>query len=315
MRCRRRVPCLCTHCGGLAWSSRLYESQIIELSRASGPGEGQQNNRKLNEPCARRQIRINWTRLEKSPVCSAELQTTNESSAWSTGIVSGGCGKRGNPSCRGEGAVVCPSLGQGVPKTPLFCAILRDVIISSHMVNALVQEITAMEGGWQLRRPAERTLLITAAFLHCASLRDCQQDVGRTHVDKGMAYSFRSRSPLFAQRRGAEFLGGMSGIADIPKGRGPYPGRTASDPGSANSTSTTDYVSPAQLHSLSYPRKRRSFPACSPLESSHPFARLQPTAAYLYLPTMIPCHRALVLGSVAPPSKFYRIKGCMPMEA
>ena len=181
-----------------------------------------------------------------------------------------------------------------------------------------------MEGGWQLRRPAERTLLITAAFLHCASLRDCQQDVGRTHVDKGMAYSFRSRSPLFAQGRGAEFLGGMSGIADIPKGRGPYPGRTASDPGSANSTSTTDYVSPAQPHSLSYPRKRRSSPACSPLESSaacsplessHPFARLQATAAYLYLPTMIPCHRALVFGSVAPPSKFYCIKGCMPMEA
>ena len=161
--------------------------------------------------------------------------------------------------------------------------------------------------------PAERTLLIKATSLHCASLRDCQQDVGRTHVDKGMAYSFRSRSPLLAQRRGAEFLEGMS--SNIPKGRGPYPGRTASDPGSANSTSTTDYVSPAQPHSLSYPRKRRSSPACSPLESSHPFARLQPTTAYLYLPTMIPCHRALVFGSVAPPSKFYCIKGCMPMEA
>ena len=60
MRCRLLVLCLCTHRGGLAWNSRLYESQIIELSRASGPGEGQQNNRKLNEPCARRQIRINW---------------------------------------------------------------------------------------------------------------------------------------------------------------------------------------------------------------------------------------------------------------
>ena len=57
MRCRLRVLCLRTHRGGLAWNSRLYESQIIELSRASGPGEGQQN-RKLNEPCARRQIRF-----------------------------------------------------------------------------------------------------------------------------------------------------------------------------------------------------------------------------------------------------------------
>ena len=137
----------------------------------------------------------------------------------------------------------------------------------------------------------------------------------RMYPGKSMANSFQSRSSSFTQRRGAEFLGGMSGIADIPKGRGPYPGRTASDPGSANSTSTTDYVSPAQPHSLSYPRKRRSCPACSPLESSHPFARLQPTTAYLYLPTMIPCHRALVFGSVAPPSKFYCIKGCMPMEA
>ena len=225
-------------------------------------------------------------------------------------------GKRDILNCGDGDIAACSSLDQGSPESKsLFCAILRDVIISSHTVNARVQEITAMEGGWQLRRPAERTLLITAAFLHCASLRDCQQDVGRTHVDKGMAYSFRSRSPLFAQGRGAEFLGGMSGIADIPKGRGPYPGRTASDPGSANSTSTTDYVSPAQPHSLSYPRKRRSCPACSPLESSHPFARLQPTTAYLYLPTMIPCHRALVFGSVAPPSKFYCIKGCMPMEA
>ena len=50
MRCRPRVSCLRTHRGGLACSSRLYESQISKLSGASGPGEGQQNNRKLNEP-------------------------------------------------------------------------------------------------------------------------------------------------------------------------------------------------------------------------------------------------------------------------
>ena len=165
--------------GDLACNSRIYESQISKLSRASGLDEGQPNNRELNEPSRRavralRQSQFNWTQIgEIISVCSAELQLYMELSAWSTGIVSGGCGKRGNPSCRGGGAVACPSLEQGIPKKPLFCAILRDVIISSHMVNALVQEITAMEGGWQLRRPAERTLLITAAFLHCASLRDC----------------------------------------------------------------------------------------------------------------------------------------------
>ena len=188
MRCRLWVLCLLARSSRLACNSSLGESQINKLNRASGPSAashrsaGQPDNRKLNEPSAMRQIRFNWTRLEEIFVCSAELQLYMELSAWSTGIVSGGCGKRGNPSCRGGGAAVCPSLGQGVPKTPLFCAILRDVIISSHMVNALVQEITAMEGGWQLRRPAERTPLITAAFLNCASLRDCQQDVWEERI-------------------------------------------------------------------------------------------------------------------------------------
>ena len=102
--------------GDLACNSRIYESQISKLSRASGLDEGQPNNRELNEPSRRavralRQSHFNWTRLEKISVCSAELQTTNESSAWSTGIVSGGCGKRGNPSCRGEGAVACSLFG------------------------------------------------------------------------------------------------------------------------------------------------------------------------------------------------------------
>ena len=39
-----------------------------------------------------------------------------------------------------------PSLGRGIPKKPLFCTILRDITMSSYMVNAPVQEITAMEG-------------------------------------------------------------------------------------------------------------------------------------------------------------------------
>ena len=39
-----------------------------------------------------------------------------------------------------------PSLERGIPKKSLFCACLQDVIISSHMVNVPVQEITAREG-------------------------------------------------------------------------------------------------------------------------------------------------------------------------
>ena len=142
-------------------------------------------------PSAQRQIRLYWTRIGGISVVRVPLLP--ESSEWPTGIVFEDLGKRDILNCGDGDIAACSSLDQGSPESKsLFCAILRDVIISSHMVNAPVQEITAMEGGWQLRRPAERTLLITAAFLHCASLRDCQQDVGRTHVDKGMAYSFRS---------------------------------------------------------------------------------------------------------------------------
>ena len=65
MRCRPRVSCRRTRDqalygslptqalgqrGGLACNSRIGESQINKLSRISGPGEGQPNNRKLNEP-------------------------------------------------------------------------------------------------------------------------------------------------------------------------------------------------------------------------------------------------------------------------
>ena len=229
-------------CGIGSWR----ETQIVKLKRGSDPSTGLgEDNRLYHGPSAQRQIRFYWTRIGGISVVWVPLLP--ESSEWSTGIVFGGRGKRGDPSCRGGGTDACSSLDQGSPESKsLFCAILRDVIISSHMVNAPVQEITAMEGGWQLRRPAERTLLITAAFLHCASLRDCQQDVGRTHVDKGMAYSFRSRSPLFAQGRGAEFLGGMSGRAGIPCGK-PHPGKTVSYPCSVNSISTTIKFLPCKI--------------------------------------------------------------------
>ena len=42
--------------GDLACNSRIYESQISKLSRASGLDEGQPNNRELNEP-SRRAVR------------------------------------------------------------------------------------------------------------------------------------------------------------------------------------------------------------------------------------------------------------------
>ena len=39
------------------------------------------------------------------------------------------------------------SLERGISKKLLFCTYLQDVIVSSYMVDVLVQEITAMEGG------------------------------------------------------------------------------------------------------------------------------------------------------------------------
>jgi len=312
MFARLWILCLLARSSGLACNSRLGKSQVNKLSRTSGSSSGQPDDSMTNEPCARRRIQFFWTQIgEKASVCSAELEI-QELSAWTTGIGFEGRGKHGILNCGDGDIAACPSLDQGSPESKsLFYTYLREIIPGCDACPGIGDN----GNGRRLAVTKDRgtNALDHSDVMHCASLRDCQQDVGRTHVDKGMAYSFRSRSPLLAQRRGAEFLGGV--MSFIPKGRGPYPGRTASDPGSANSTSTTDYVSPAQLHSLSYPRKRRSFPACSPLESSHPFARLQPTAAYLYLPTMIPCHRALVLGSVAPPSKFYRIKGCTPVKA
>jgi len=74
----------------------------------------------------------------------------------------------------------------------------------------------------------------------CRYKRWCVPDNMWFNSDKGMATSFRSRSSPFTRRRGAEFLGGMSGRAGIPNGRKPYPsGKTVSYPRSVSSISTT----------------------------------------------------------------------------
>ena len=147
MRFRLWVLCLLAHRSGLACNSRLRESQISKLSRASGPDEGQPDNRKLNEPSAMRQIQFNWTQIGGNiPVCPAELKPYMELFAWLTGIVFGDRGKRPLLNCRDGGIAACPSLEQGIPKKPLFCTYLQEAIVSSYILDAPVQEITAMEG-------------------------------------------------------------------------------------------------------------------------------------------------------------------------
>ena len=86
------------------------ERQSIKLDRRSGPNWGQPNNRELNEPSAPRRIQFYWTRLRGISVCSS-LITLPESTELLTGIVFGGCGKRGDPSCRGGGTDACSLFG------------------------------------------------------------------------------------------------------------------------------------------------------------------------------------------------------------
>ena len=62
------------HCSGLAWNSRLSGIQISKLNRRSGPGEGQPDNRKLNEPSAMRQIQFNYIYR----VCPSRIHIANK---------------------------------------------------------------------------------------------------------------------------------------------------------------------------------------------------------------------------------------------
>ena len=314
MRCRPWIVRLRLHRGGLACNSSLGESQINKLNRASGPSSGQPDNRKLNEPCARRRIRFFWTRL-RDPVCSAELQPYMELSAWLTGIGFEDRGKRDILNCGDGDIAACSSLDQGsLESKSLFCTNLRETITGRDVCPGIGDNgngrrlAVAKDRGTNALDHSD----VSALCLVEGLLARCVKN-----SDKEVASSLRSQSPLLIQGRGAGSLEETSGQAGVSRGDEsslPHSRGTVSYPRQFNHI-TADYVSPTQLHSLSYPRKRRSFPACSPLESSHPFARLQPTAAYLYLPTMIPCHRALVFGSVAPPSKFYCIKGCMSIKA
>ena len=234
------------------------------------------------------------------------------------GIVFGGRGKRGDPSCRGGDIEACSPFGAWDSKeTPLLYQPFR-----IHVIVVLYGELDAGDNG----NGRELTVTIargTDAADHSHVHAQCVVWGLLTRCGKEanwIVLLFRWRFSLCIQGERMGFQEEKSleaaslGRADVSRGDTHFSEPVSHFPQPYYIT-TTDHVFPTQLHSLSYPRVRRSSPACSPLESSHPFARLQATAAYLYLPTMIPCHRALVFGSVAPPSKFYCIKGCMPMEA
>ena len=301
------------------WTS-WRENQLINLGSVCDPSLGLgANNRKYHEPSAPRKITFYWTQIGEGMIFvgSSLAITLSESTELLRGIVFGGCGKRSDPSCRGGDIEACSPFGAwDSKKTPLLYQPFK-----THVIVVLYGELdTGDKGnGRELTVTVARgTNALDHSFVHAQCvvwglLTRCGKKANwivllfRWHFSlciQGERMGFREEKSLEAA---------SSGRADVSRGD-----THSSEPVSHFPQPyyiTNDHVSPAQLHSLPYPRKRRSSPACSPLESSHPFVRLQPTTAYLYLPTMIPCHRALVFGSVAPPSKSYRIKGCMPMEA
>ena len=297
------------------WTS-WRENQIVKLKRRSDPSTGLgADNRMYYEPSAQRRIQFYWTRLEEISVVWVPLLP--ESSAWSMGIVFGGCGKRSDPSCRGGDIEACSPFGAWDSKEiPLLYQPFR-----THVVVVLYGELDAGDNGNGRELTvtiARGTNALDYSFVHAQCvvwglLARCGKEANWIVLLFRWRFSLCIQGERMGFQEEKSLEAASSGRADVSRGD-----THSSEPVSHFPQPyyiTNDHVFPTQLHSLSYPRVRRSCPACSPLESSHPFARLQPTAAYQYLPTMIPCHRALVLGSVAPPSKFYCIKGCMPMEA
>ena len=198
--------------GGLACNSRLYESQIIELSRASGLAENQPNNRELNEPSRRavralRQSQFNWTQIgEIISVCSAELQLYMELSAWLTGIGFEDRGKRDILNCGDGDIAACSSLDQGsLESKSLFCTNLRETITGRDVCpgigdngNGRRLAVTKDRGTNALDHSDVSALCLVEGLLaRC----------GDTNSDKEVARSLRSQSPLFIQRRGTFFSG------------------------------------------------------------------------------------------------------------
>ena len=121
MRCRLwcalclHIALVCNFHIPAAWHGTGFygERQIVKLKRRSDPSTGLgADNRMYYEPSAQRRIRFYWTRLKESSVVRVPLLP--ESSEWSTGIVFGVRGKRGDPSCRGGGrSCVLPLWSEG----------------------------------------------------------------------------------------------------------------------------------------------------------------------------------------------------------
>ena len=280
-----------------AWhGTRVYdESQIVNLKRRSDPSTGLgADNRMYYEPSAQRRIRFYWTRMEEISVVWVPLLP--ESSEWSTGIVFGGRGKRGDPSCRGGGADACSLFGARDFKE----ASLLYLPSRSHCIVVYSGCPSAGDNGngrmLAVTWPAGRTLLIKATSLHCALFGGCQHGVRRIQIKERQA---RSSSNLLCFGRGGEQILWM--VTGVVRGLR----EAVSYHKQFNHINTNDYVSRPHTHRQSCSRERRSYPACSPLESSAACSPLESSHPYVHFPSCIyiVTHGGNVASNVSPPTE------------
>ena len=259
------------------------ENQLVNLGSVcdSSLGLGA-NNRKYYEPSAPRRIPFYWTQIGGIIfVVSSLAITLSESTELLRGVVFGGCGKRSDPSCRGGDIEACSPFGAWDSKeTPLLYQPFE-----TRVIVVLYGELDTGDNG----NGRELTVTVargTNALDHSFVHAQCVVWGLLTRCGKEATWIvllFRWRFSLCIQGERMGFQeeksleAASSGRADVSRGD-----THSSEPVSHFPQPyyiANDLVSPAQLHSLSYPRKRLSSPACSPLESSHTFARLQATAA------------------------------------
>ena len=304
MRCRLWCA-LCLHLAlgcnlhiPAAWhGTRVYdESQIVKLKRRSDPSTGLgADNRMYYEPSAQRRIQFYWTRNWRE-ISVVRVPLLPEWSEWSTGIVFGGRGKRGDPSCRGGGTDACSLFGARDSKETslLYCPSRY-----YHVVAYGECPGTGDNGNGRMLAvtwPAERTLLIKATSLHCALFGDCQHGVKRIQIKGRQA---RSSSNLLCFGRGGEQILWM--VTGVVRGLR----EAVSYHKQFNHINTNDYVSRPHTHRQSYSRERRSYPACSPLESSAACSPLESSHPYVHFPSCIyiVTHGGNVASNVSPPTE------------
>ena len=174
-----------------------------------------------------------WTRLNDNS--SAACWNVFQLFEFLVGTVLGGYGI---PICGGGGAAARSSLDQGSPESKsLSYAVLREIVLRMDAMpwyRRQRQWKVASSDECPQNDALDHGVVFALRLVEGLLAEGC-----RVYPGKGMANSFRSRSSSFTQRRGAEFLGGMSGRAGIPSGREPHPGKTVSYPRSVSSKSTT----------------------------------------------------------------------------